>query len=194
MFSTKQNNDEQAAAQLLWQLKAIATKEVEKVSLPYSCIDSFYTNPSEGRGRTVSLDSGDLGMKAVSPVFSYVPHSYMDTGKSSFLLDTPEKPIEQLDHHDWGATAPKRIAHSPLIGTEEGTKHGKRKRESHVGLTTKTGIIRCTLRKKVSSFSQHISAHSGTVRLVSQQLTNLTLFYRFESFITHSSRGSNTQR
>jgi len=150
MFSTKQNNDEQAAAQLLWQLKAIATKEVEKVSLPYSCVDSFYTNPSEGRGRTVSLDSGDLGMKAVSPIFPYVPQSYMETGKSSFLLDTPEKPIEQLDHHDWGPAAPKRIAHSPLIGTEEGTKHGKRKRESHVGLTTKSGIIRCTLRKKFS--------------------------------------------
>ena len=153
MFSTKTSkHDEHTAAKLLWQLKAIATKEVKKVSLPYSCIDSFYTNPS--RGRTVSLDSGDLGIKAVSPVFPYVPQSYMDTGKSSFRLDSSpkqEKPIEHLDHHDWGPTAPKRIAHSPLIGTEEEIKHGKRKRESHVGLTTKSGIIRCTLRKKVSS-------------------------------------------
>ena len=145
MLSTNTSNDEQAAAQLLWQLKAIATKEVENVSIPYSCIDSFYSNPMEGRGRTVSVDSVDFGIKRISPVLPYV-------SQSSFLLDSPrEKPIDHLDHHDWGPTAPKRIAHSPLIGTEEGTKHGKRKRESHVGLTTKSGIIRCTLRKKVSS-------------------------------------------
>jgi len=145
MFSTNTNNDEQAAAKLLWQLKAIATKEVEKVHLPYSCIDSFYPNPMEGRGRTVSVDSVDIGIKSVSPVLPYLPKSYMDGNYNS-----REKPIDHLDHHDWGPTAPKRIPSSPLIGTEEGTKHGKRKRESHVGLTTKTGIIRCTLRKKFS--------------------------------------------
>lgn len=144
MLSTNTSNDEQAAAQLLWQLKAIATKEVENVSIPYSCIDSFYSDTMGGRGRTVSVDSGDLGVKRISPVLPYV-------SKSSFLLDSPrEKPIDHLDHHDWGPVAPKKIPSSPLIRTEEGTKHGKRKRESHVGLTTKSGIIRCTLRKKFS--------------------------------------------
>ena len=162
MLSTNTSNDEQAAAQLLWQLKAIATKEVENVSIPYSCIDSFYSDPMGGRGRTVSVDSGDLGVKRISPVLPYV-------SKSSFLLDSPrEKPIDHLDHHDWGPVAPKKIPPSPLIPTEERTKHGKRKRESHVGLTTKSGIIRCTLRKKVSSLvllsdsSFHVSDNIST--------------------------------
>ena len=146
MLSTTTSNDEQAAAQLLCQLKAVATKEVENVSIPYSCIDSFYPDPMEGRGRTVSVDSVDFGIKRISPVLG-VPY----VSKSSFLLDSPrEKPIDHLDHHDWGPAAPKKIPRSPLIRTEEGPKHGKRKRESHVGLTTKSGIIRCTLRKKVS--------------------------------------------
>ena len=152
MFLTSVNNDEQIAAKLLWQLKAIATKEVEKVNIPYRCIDSFYTNPSEGRGRTVSVDSVDIGIKSVSPLLPYIPKSYGD-GKSSLLLDNNprEKSIDHLNHHDWGPTAPRTtILNSPLIGTKKAIKHGKRKRESHIGLSTKSGIIRCTLRKKVS--------------------------------------------
>lgn len=147
MLSQLKNNDEQAAAKLLWQLKAIATKEVEKVNLPYSCIDSFYIDPmnsSEGRGRTVSIESVDTAIDSVSvsPVLSYISKAY-DEGKSSLLLDNSrEKSIDHLDHHDWGSTAPKTISCSSLIS--------KRKRQSHIGLTTKSGIIRCTLRKKFS--------------------------------------------
>ena len=158
MLSQLTNNDEQAAAKLLWQLKAIATKEVEKVNLPYSCIDSFYIDQmtsSEGRGRTVSIGSVDIAMNtvSVSPVLSYIPKAYVE-GKASLLLDNSrEKPIDHLDHHDWGPTAPRTISRSSIISTDGGTKQGKRKRESHVGLTTKSGIIRCTLRKKVSSYS-----------------------------------------
>lgn len=155
MLSQLTNNDEQAAAKLLWQLKAIATKEVEKVNLPYSCIDSFYIDQmtsSEGRGRTVSIGSVDIAMNtvSVSPVLSYIPKAYVE-GKASLLLDNSrEKPIDHLDHHDWGPTAPRTISRSSIISTDGGTKQGKRKRESHVGLTTKSGIIRCTLRKKFS--------------------------------------------
>ena len=154
LSTTSTKNDEQAVAKLLWQLKAIATKEVEKVNLPYSCIDSFYIDPmnsSDRRGRTVSVDAGDIAIKSVSPVLPFIAKSYAE-GQSSLLLDNSrEKSVDHLDHHDWGPAAPKTISRSSLMNTDEGTKHGKRKRESHVGLTTKSGIIRCTLRKKVSS-------------------------------------------
>lgn len=159
MFSQSAQNDEQAAAKLLWQLKAIATKEVEKVNIPYSCIDSFYIEPmissdsSEGRGRTVSVESVDFAIKAVSPVLSYVPKAYVESKSSLPLDNSREKSIDHLDHHDWGPTPPKTVSRPSLISTDEGTRQGKRKRESHVGLTTKSGIIRCTLRKKVSSCS-----------------------------------------
>lgn len=156
MFSQSAQNDEQAAAKLLWQLKAIATKEVEKVNIPYSCIDSFYIEPmissdsSEGRGRTVSVESVDFAIKAVSPVLSYVPKAYVESKSSLPLDNSREKSIDHLDHHDWGPTPPKTVSRPSLISTDEGTRQGKRKRESHVGLTTKSGIIRCTLRKKFS--------------------------------------------
>jgi hypothetical protein len=196
MLSQLKNNDEQAAAKLLWQLKAIATKEVEKVNLPYSCIDSFYIDPmnsSEGRGRTVSIESVDTAIDSVSvsPVLSYISKAY-DEGKSSLLLDNSrEKSIDHLDHHDWGSTAPKTISCSSLIS--------KRKRQSHIGLTTKSGIIRCTLRKKVSSYSVAI-VETPTIHQYPAFPHHQPPFFllRFDLItcrsMTHSSHGSNTQK
>ena len=144
------NNDEQAVAKLLWQLKAIATKEVEKVNLPYSCIDSFFIdsypmNFSEGRGRTVSVESADIAINnTVTPVLSSIPRA--------LLLDSAEENSidHHIDHHDWGPLAENPISPPSLISTDEGAKKSKKKRESRVGLTTKSGIVRSTLRKKVS--------------------------------------------
>ena len=155
ILSQSTNNDEQAAAKLLWQLKAIATKEVEKVNLPYSCINSFYIDPmcsTEGRGRTISVGSVDTSINS-SPILSRIPKYYVE-GKSSLLLDnSSERSIDHLEHHDWGLRAPKSASYHSLIITDQGTRQIKRKREMHVGITTKSGIIRCTLRKKVSSHS-----------------------------------------
>jgi len=153
MISQSTNNDEQAAAKLLWQLKAIATKEVEKVNLPYSCIDSFYINPmnsSEGRGRTISVESADIAINTISTVLSYIPNACVEDRSSLLLDNSREKSIDHLDHQDWGPAAPKITVRPSLISTGEGTKQTKRKRESHVGLTTTSGIIRSTLRKKFS--------------------------------------------
>ena len=153
VLSNFKNSDEQAAAKLLWQLKAIATKEVEKVNLPYSCIDSFYTDPiisSEGRGRTISIESVDIAVNTASPVLAYIPKNYIEGKPSLVFGNSGEKSSDHLDHHDWGPSAQKTFLRPSLITTDEGTRQSKRKRESHVGLTTKSGIIRCTLRKKAS--------------------------------------------
>jgi len=153
MYSNSKNNDEHAAARLLWQLKAIATKEVEKVNLPYSCIDSFYIDPtlsSKGRGRTISIESVDFAINSSSPVLSYTPKAYFDGKPSLVFGNSGDKSIDHLDHHDWGPAAQKPTPRPSLISTDEGARQSKRKRESHVGLTTKSGIIRCTLRKKFS--------------------------------------------
>lgn len=153
MISTSTSNEEQTAAKLLWQLKAIATKEVESVNIPYSCIDSFFIESmgsSEGRGRTVSVDETmDIAIKTITPVLSGIPKTL--TERNQFLLDsTREKSVDHIDHHDWSPQTEKKFPHLSLIGVEEGTRQSKRKRESHVGLTTKSGIIRSTLRKKFS--------------------------------------------
>jgi len=152
------SSDEKAAAKLLWQLKAIATKEVEKVNIPYSCIDTFFIDPattpsSEGRGRTVSVESVDIAINAIPPILTYIPKVHHV--RPSLLLDkinTRENnnTVEHLDHHDWGPPV-KNITPSPsLITAEDRSRQSKRKRESHVGLTTKSGIVRSTLRKKFS--------------------------------------------
>lgn len=153
MISKLALNDEQTAAKLLWQLKAIATKEVENVSIPYSCIDSFFLDPVvslEGRGRTISFESADIAVNSVTPVLSYVPKTIVEP--KPFLLDIPrDNAIDHLDHHNWGPPRGQKPPRPSLINVgEEGRKASKRKRESHVGLITKSGIIRSTLRKKFS--------------------------------------------
>ena len=152
MISKPTNDDEQAVANLLWQLKAIATKEME--TLPCNCIDSFFIDTidsSEGRGRTVSIESVDFAINTLTPVLSCIPKAFVE-GTPLLLDNARENSVDHLDHHDWGPPAEKPISRPSLISTDEGTKQYKRKRESRVGLTTKSGIVRSTLRKKVSNY------------------------------------------
>jgi len=155
MVSEPTNNDEQAVANLLWQLKAIATKEMETETLPCNCIDSFFIdtiNSSEGRGRTVSIESSvDISINTLTPVVSCIPKAFVE-GAPLLLDNTRENSVDHLDHHDWGPPAEKPISRPSLISTDEEAKQFKRKRESGVGLTTKSGIVRSTLRKKVSNY------------------------------------------
>merc|ERR1719410_500743 len=121
MLSNSKNNDEQAAAKLLWQLKAIATKEVEKVKLPYSCIDSFYIDSihsSEGRGRTISIESVDVAIDNSSTVSPYFPKTHINGKPSSFLGNSGEKTSSHLDHHNWGSNAEKSYLRPSLIDTD----------------------------------------------------------------------------
>jgi len=160
MVSKRTNEDEQAAAKLIWQLKAIATKEIENI--PFD--DSFFIDDtmeessslSEGghRGRTVSVESVDMVINTVAPILSCIPAKAF-VEETPLLLDknarAAEKSIDHLDHHDWGPPAKKCLNFRPPIESpEEDGKQSKRKRESRVGLTTRSGIVRSTLRKKVS--------------------------------------------
>ena len=158
--------DEAVGAQLLWQMKSIATKEVE--SLPPRVISSFLLedmpspqtshdseeeSTSDGRFRAVSVDSTlDMASAPSTPVLTSSPIRFI-----SSKTTIPPSP-DCMEHHDWS----KRASSSPhavliaaptlLPGPEIvlGRKYGKRKRESFVGLTSKTGSVRATLRKKFS--------------------------------------------
>lgn len=140
VLSQSTNNDEQVAANLLWQLKAIATIEVEKVNIPYSCIDTFYGDPMtsvEGRMRTISVESLDnLIGDSVS--------------ESSPAPKVESMSVENLGRDDRNSSSSKKCSLPLLIRTDKAPRQSKRKRENHVGLTTKLGTVRCTLRKKVS--------------------------------------------
>jgi hypothetical protein len=160
MVSKRTNVDEQAAAKLLWQLKAIATKEIENITFD----DSFFINNtmeessssiSEGghRGRTVSVESVDMVINTITPILSSIPTKDF-VEERTLLLDrnarAAENYIGHLDHHDWGPPAKKLNFRPSMDSQEEEGKQSKRKRESCVGLTTRSGIIRSALRKKVS--------------------------------------------
>lgn len=160
MISKRTNVDEQVAAKLLWQLKAIATKEIENI--PFD--DCFFldntteessSSTSEGghRGRTVSVESVDMVIDTITPIWSSIPAKEFVEEKPSLLgrnARAAENSIDHLDHHDWGPPA-KKLNFRPSMGSqEEEGKQSKRERESCVGLTTRSGIIRSTLRKKFS--------------------------------------------
>ena len=94
MGSKKTSADEAICARLLWQMKAIATKEVE--ALPVSTMDSFFLGEvssvssqdseeeSAGRrGRTVSL--GSVDMATSSPSAPSTTHS-LRSGHSTIVL------------------------------------------------------------------------------------------------------------
>jgi hypothetical protein len=159
--------DDQAAAKLVLQLKAIATKEV--ANIPQSCIDALFQHESTEsstlaniRSRTVSVGSVDMVYSSiVTPVLSCNPRSLMET--KVFLLDDEGSNTSSIDHHDWSG----RVLFSPTVVKKESSllavtehpllcsstdilKQCKKKRESFVGATTKTGSVRATLRKKVS--------------------------------------------
>jgi hypothetical protein len=163
MVSLRIAVDEKAAAQLLWQMKTIATKEVE--NLPFSCKHSVFLldtpsvtsqdseeeSTSDVRGRSVSVESMEMVQSSeMSPVRSSTSISFIKAG-----LLSPSS-TNDMEHYDWsnratpydaGGSAPK-LSSPQVIITQ---KYGKRKRESFVGLTTtKSGPIRATLRKKFS--------------------------------------------
>jgi hypothetical protein len=63
---------------------------------------------------------------------------------------------KNIDHHDWSAhrvtpvTKKQTISHPLLCSPDAIMKQCKKKRESFVGTKAKSGIVRATLRKKVS--------------------------------------------
>jgi hypothetical protein len=158
--------DDQAAAKLVLQLKAIATQEVAKI--PPSCIDALFQGAvgedpksADMRRRTVSVGSIDMiHSSTITPVVSFIPKTLVES--KSFLLDEDDGSSNgsSIDHHDWS----DRVVFSPtLVKKESSTEHPllcsptdiikqcKKKRESFVGLTTKAETVRATLRKKVST-------------------------------------------
>jgi hypothetical protein len=148
--------DEAVVAHLLWQMKVIATKEVER--LPLHTLESFLIDPpntecnsqkfeeefrSNVRGRTVSVGSYDCAPK----------NSSLDTlavHNTSTSEDSSSTDLISLEHNDWskqeGFRSKPRAARKKILIT----KHGKRKTESYIGLTTKSGFVRATLRRKFS--------------------------------------------
>lgn len=156
--------DEKTAAQLLWQIKVIATKEFE--SLPLSSKERLFEGDehslssedteeeyqvSNRRWRAVSIESIDV---AKVPVSSPVPSSKSVAIIDPSYADSPSS--STVEHHDWSKrkssslhslAAPSLISTPPALITQ---KYGKRKRESFVGLTTQSGVVRGTLRKKFS--------------------------------------------
>jgi hypothetical protein len=205
MGSNLLKDDEKHAAKLLWQLKAIATKEVAR--LPVHCIDSFFfqnsssedstgseeseSSSDDTRGRTVSVGSVDMVSSSVTPVLSFRPikvSQLLDT--KPFLLDDDGDDVGSnstsfegrtpnsrritkniIDHHDWSnhlvnpgtpirkyptSTSSQQQQHQqhPLLcSPKDIIKQCKKKRESYVGRTTNSGVVRATLRKKVNKKS-----------------------------------------
>jgi hypothetical protein len=165
--------DDQAAAKLVLQLKAIAAKEVAKI--PPNCIDALFQHESmEGstsadtRRRTVSVGSIDMVYSSTpTPVLSCNSRALVEP--KSFLLDDEGSNTSSIDHHDWSGrvlfspTAVKKESsslvvteHTLLCSPTEIIKQCKKKRESFVGLATKTGSVRATLRKKVSGATDNM--------------------------------------
>lgn len=176
--------EERAVAKLLWEVKAIATKEFE--SLPSDYQQNIFTindaasvtsedfsedyELSDRRRRTVSIESMDMVTSTSSMIAAASPNkltsktiSFIDSRR--FLTDSPagDDSEDTMEHYDWS----KRVMSSPstllddslletpsLISSPASVlitqKYGKRKRENYVGLLTKKGSVRATLRKKFS--------------------------------------------
>lgn len=158
--------EEKAVAKLLWEVKAIATKEFE--SLPSDFQQNIFFNDvvsvtsedsaedyelSDRRKRTVSIESMDM---VTSTYASPKLHS-----KTIAFIDArfTDSPGSDLEHNDWSKrvtttllddsslAAPSLLSSPAVLITQ---KYGKRKRENYVGLSTTTGSTRATLRKKFS--------------------------------------------
>jgi hypothetical protein len=210
MGSKPAGYDDQAAAKLMLQLKAIATKEVAKI--PPNCIDAFFQHESMGVGstslnarrRTVSVGSVDMEYSSfATPVLSCNPWAVVET--NTFLLDDEGSKTSSIDHNDWSVgmlfspTAVKKESsssgdtdHPLLCSPTDIIKQCKKKRESFVGVTTKTGSVRATLRKKVSH------ATGNMLRVTQQHHFESTCAYPHDFVpLPHSltsSLGSHTQR
>lgn len=162
MLSVRTKNDATAAARLLWQVKAIASKEFE--SLPVhtkqnlflqdvpsvSSVESEEDYPTyQSRRRAVSIESMDIMPSNNSSPFQSVKRiSIIDRR----FTDSPSS--ESVDHHDWSKrVAPIESLSAPTLSPKPrllAQKYGKRKREIFVGLNTESGNVRASLRKKFS--------------------------------------------
>lgn len=154
--------DDAAVAHLLWQMKIIATKEVER--LPIHTLASFLKDgdssvdgcsrqnpgetvfPLDNRGRSVSVESSDC--------FPSNQISSTTFRAGTLSASSSNTDLTCLEHHDWSKpeerSSPRTksyVIHSKVQITK---KLGKRKAESYVGLTTKSGHVRATLRRKFS--------------------------------------------
>lgn len=156
------SDEAEVGAELLRQMKAIATKEVEH--LPVGIVHTFFLDEtrflssraseeesdSDARRRAVSVESIDMVTSALSPVLSSKSISFFSPRSS--LPATPEG----MEHYDWSkrASSPSdacaSLSFSPTPKGLIMQKYGKRKRESFVGQTSKSGVVRATLRKKFS--------------------------------------------
>jgi len=151
MVPTSIHDDERAAAKMLWELKAIATKEMENIPFDSFFVDNMEESSSKHRGRTISVESADIVSYTAKLAFPFITKAFVE--QNPLLLDNArENSVDHLNHHNWGTPA-KKLTFRPSVkstGEEGKQSKSKRKRESYVGLTTKSGIIRSTLRKKFS--------------------------------------------
>lgn len=157
--------DEKTAAQMLWQVKAIATKEFESLPLDskqnlfhddaasVTSEDSYET--PDRRKRTVSVESMDM--------VSLVESSPARFPKTIALIEPRAADSPRPQSMEGGEWCGRRTSDllddddalsASSIGQDRGLiiqKYGKRKRDSFVGLTTKGGkAVRASLRKKFS--------------------------------------------
>jgi hypothetical protein len=170
MIAPSMTADEQEAAKLLWEVKVIATREFE--SLPSDFQQNIFINDvvsvtsedyteeyrcelPDRRQRTVSIESMDLVTStASSPKLSSRTIAIIDAR----FTDSPAADSD-IEHYDWSKrvnstlledslAAPSLVSSPPTVLITQ--KYGKRKRENYVGLSTKAGSVRATLRKKFS--------------------------------------------
>lgn len=163
--------EEQVVAKMLWQVKAIATKEYESLpptskqnmfrnDTPFETSQDSYEAAPDRRKRTVSIESFD---RSLSPYSSPIIAPRIITLIDDTSRFSDSSVADSMEHHDWSKRVPflldesdtSSLPPSPSPGlrsTELITqKYGKRKRENFVGLTTKGGrTVRATLRKKFS--------------------------------------------
>lgn len=162
MLSIRTKNDEAAAARLLWQVRAIASKEFD--SLPFHTKQNLFMTDVrsvsseeseedfpffEQRRRAVSIESMD--------VMPYENSSPAPTLKRISIFNnrfTESPSVDSVEHHDWSKrVAPIEELSAPSLSPKPRLllhKYGKRKRDTYVGLETETGSVRATLRKKFS--------------------------------------------
>ena len=166
--------DEATAAKLLWQLKAIATKEVENLSVgsinsfflqnPSTSEDSSEANSSSSsdiRGRSVSVDSVEMVLSnTITPILSFTPTRVNTVVDSHpFLLDSSDDEgidDSMIDHHDWSNRA------CGPTSTESVSKNSNKKLTSHTVLRSPDEEMKQCKRKRESFVG--LCTSSGTVR------------------------------
>lgn len=150
----KANDADEAVAYLLWQMKSIATKEVE--NLPNHTVDSFLLDPAPFTSSSPSQKAKEEKLFRLDKRSRAVSVESIDniTEKAPIML----KPVKQsktngyLEHHDWSKPDSIKFGRPSRNNPKiiPGSKNSKSKSESFVGQTTKSGIIRGTLQRKFS--------------------------------------------